>query len=93
MKIKKLLFLVLILSGCALELKQNEPFEVKDVTVHHIVNWKLDFDKLKSFFLNSCSLENPGFTEEELDTCADIKVSEFLDALTSSFVEPEESGE
>lgn len=71
---KKLLILLVVLTGCSIELRQEKPAEVN-------VNHKIDLTEVEKYFISYCEAENPDFTEIELDQCVDKLMVGFVEAL------------
>ena len=70
---KYLLVLLFVLTGCG----KHEVKVSGDVDVHH----KIELTDVRKYFIAECTEENPAFTQEEIDTCADAKVGNFLSVL------------
>lgn len=46
------------------------------------VNLKIDFDELQKYFEPVCQEELPEATESEIEDCVNLKIGEFLDAIS-----------
>jgi hypothetical protein len=77
MVMKKILFLLLFLSGCGphkVEVEQKTP-----ITVEHVV--KIDEKQLAKYFEIICLEENPNYTDSELQDCIDNEIAKFLNIV------------
>ena len=82
---KSLVFsLALILSACAYEIKQDKPFEVKTIEVHHT----FDFATIEEYYYSRCFEElkckdGDSLCKNAAKECAKSKTADFLDSLAA----------
>jgi hypothetical protein len=69
------LFLVVALSSCAVEVKQK-----KDFIIQH--KHSIDIASLKEYFVGACLNEDPNYTTEQAETCADEKIYDLLKSIS-----------
>lgn len=80
--------IALLVTSCALEVKQDKPLEVQDVNVTVEHKFEFDLKQVEGYFLALCqqnsTIPNTHLSyEQEMDICAKAKTAEFMEALIS----------
>lgn len=70
--------LILMTFGCGIKVKHSVDGKVQG-NINHNVSFSLD--EIEKAFYNQCKSEHPTYTEEQLQTCKNEKVTEFLDFM------------
>lgn len=78
MRSKKVVFLLLLLTGCGIHVS-SDPVRVDPVTVNHVIS--IDTAELEAFFRAYCS--NLYTSQSDINTCVNNEMAVFWDALNN----------